>query len=607
MDGLPMDNFGASFSIGDIPVNMIERIDVYNGVVPIWLGSDALGGAVNIVTNSQFNFTDISYSIGSFNTHRASLNLARTNKSGFTIRANSFINYSDNNYKVNVPIRNENNELLYYKDVKRFHDRYRSVAFKLEAGIVNKSYADELLLGFMASANDKEIQHGATMETVYGGIVRNGQSVVPTLRYKKKNFLTENLEVSLYSSLNIKKDQVVDTLQGVTYNWLGQAFDSDSEDGELSRTNTTFDDLQLSSQLNATYHLTETQSLALNHAYTYFNRESFDKEWPDKIENTMPKSMQKHIIGLAYQFNNQRWNTSIFGKYYGVTANTSKLFDYALETERTEAITNNNQNLGFGMAAAYFITPTLQAKLSYEHTYRLPTAEEIFGNGLTIDPNPDLGPEQSNNLNAGMLYNQKCGNYGNLTLGSSFIYRKAEDLIYTVVQASNPITSYANLSNTQTLGIEGNIRFQWKDIINISANITYQNITDKTEYIYNDSYSSTNYQKNYHYDYRLPNTPYLFGNMSAGINFKDLAYKKDILSFNYLFSYVENYYLTWSKNDRYVIPQQLAHNIELSYSLAAGKYNISTTCNNVFNEKLYDKFYLQKPGRAFYLKIRYTF
>lgn len=45
----------------------------------------------------------------------------------------------------------------------------------------------------------------------------------------------------------------------------------------------------------------------------------------------------------------------------------------------------------------------------------------------------------------------------------------------------------------------------------------------------------------------------------------------------------------------------------LSYSLRNGRYNLSFECRNFTNEKLYDNFSLQKPGRAFYGKVRVYF
>ena len=107
LDGIPMDNFGSSLSLTNLSANIAERVEVYKGVLPVNLGADALGGAVNIVTRKDANYLDASYSISSFNTHRLSVNGAFTDKkSGFTVRANTYYNYSDNNYRVHVPILN---------------------------------------------------------------------------------------------------------------------------------------------------------------------------------------------------------------------------------------------------------------------------------------------------------------------------------------------------------------------------------------------------------------------------------------------------------------------------------------------------------------------
>ncbi|WP_278021142.1 TonB-dependent receptor [Flavobacterium ginsengisoli] len=103
IDGMPMENFGSSFQLNNIPINLADRVEVYKGVVPIWLGGDALGGAVNIVTNTKpRTYFDASYSFGSFNTHKTAINAGYTAKSGFTTEINVFQNYSDNNYWVNV-------------------------------------------------------------------------------------------------------------------------------------------------------------------------------------------------------------------------------------------------------------------------------------------------------------------------------------------------------------------------------------------------------------------------------------------------------------------------------------------------------------------------
>ena len=105
LDGIPMDNFGSSFNLANLSANIAEHIEVFKGVLPVYLGGDALGGAVNIVTRKNANYLDATYSIGSFGTHKVSLNGAYTNtNTGFTIRTNAFYNYSKNNFKVYAPI-----------------------------------------------------------------------------------------------------------------------------------------------------------------------------------------------------------------------------------------------------------------------------------------------------------------------------------------------------------------------------------------------------------------------------------------------------------------------------------------------------------------------
>lgn len=612
LDGIPMDNFGSSLSMSDIPVNTIDRIEVYKGVVPVWLGTDALGGAVNIVTNRKNNFLDASYSVGSFNTHRLSLNGAYTNpQNGFTFRGNVNYNYSDNNYKVWVPIK-EGNNVVDSAEVERFHDRYRSGTVKLETGWTNRKYADNLLFGVMASGNDRQVQTGATMSSVYGGISRNSQSVVPTVKYSKDNLFVKGLNVSLNSAYNDTKSEVIDTLRGVTYNWLGEAnYTPGSDDGELNRTFTTINDKEFNSQFNSGYVISPKHSLAFNYALSSFHRKSFDTENPDKIENRFPKSLNKQVLGFAYKFDpTKKWSATLFGKFYYLKASTSKEFDFAQNTQRTDAFEVKKENMGYGLATSYYLLPELQVKASYEHTYRMPWATELFGDGLFTQPNPDLGPEQSDNLNLGAAYNFKLHQDHRFTLESNIIYRESEDLIYQVVKVASPETYFDNLSETRTLGVEGNLKYLWRETFRLGGSLTFQDITDQADLVYNESYTNTGYQRNFQKGFRLPNTPYLFGNANAGLTFKNVLAPESVWGLNYYFNFVEHYFLSWaelgSRDTKKVIPRQYSHNLELSCSLNKGKYNIAAECRNLTDARLYDKYYLQKPGRAFYLKVRYV-
>ena len=62
--------------------------------------------------------------------------------------------------------------------------------------------------------------------------------------------------------------------------------------------------------------------------------------------------------------------------------------------------------MGYGAAGTYFILKSLQAKLSYEKAYRLPTNEEMFGDEDLETGDISLRPENSDNVNLNLSYNE---------------------------------------------------------------------------------------------------------------------------------------------------------------------------------------------------------
>lgn len=610
LDGIPLDRYSRAYNLNNIAVNAIERIDVYKGVVPVTLGTDALGGVINIISNKQQNFLDASYTYGSFNTHRPSLNGAYTHaKTGITLRGSANYNYSDNDYKVHVPVV-RNNMIEGYQDVRRFHDRYRSGNLRLEAGVVDKKYADQLLLSVTAAADDKEVQNGATMGTVYGGITTQSRTFAPTLRYSKKNLFVSGLEVTAFGAYNASESRIADTTRGVTYNWLGEATQvPGSNDAELSRTFTTLTDHEWSGGANAGYRITPKQALVVNYLYSHFKRTVFDAENPARPENHFPKSLAKGVLSLGH---NAEWwkgfSTSVFGKLYSINARAEKQYDFALPTQRLEAFETGQTSFGYGLAATYFPRQNLQLKASYERAYRLPNADEMFGDGLFIQANPELKPEWSHNVNLGLSYNKRFGTRHSLSFSGSLIYRAAEDLIYQIATLSSPVTSYGNLKKTRTLGAEAHVGYWWDGRLRLDGNLTYQNITDQADFVYVNSYTNGGQQANYQKGFRVPNIPSLFGNASAGYRFRNVGLENTTLDLTYRFNYVNEYFLTWaelgSKDSKRVIPMQASHDLALTYGFEGGKYNISAECRNLGDARLYDRFYLQKPGRALFLKLR---
>src|SRR5690606_17031501 len=131
----------------------------------VWLGGDALGGAINLVrTNRVGKYIDVSYSFGSFQTHKVNLNAGITTENGFSVELAAYKNNSKNNYWVLVDVVPDINSGVTIEDkVRRFHDQYNNDFFNLNLGVRNKSWADHLLFGFNFGDNRADIQTGNRM------------------------------------------------------------------------------------------------------------------------------------------------------------------------------------------------------------------------------------------------------------------------------------------------------------------------------------------------------------------------------------------------------------------------------------------------------------
>jgi len=57
IDGSPLNTPDGTHGVNDLPLQIIERREIYKGTVPAWLGSDGLGSAVNVVMRHR----DVSY------------------------------------------------------------------------------------------------------------------------------------------------------------------------------------------------------------------------------------------------------------------------------------------------------------------------------------------------------------------------------------------------------------------------------------------------------------------------------------------------------------------------------------------------------------------
>ncbi len=621
IDGVPMENFGSSMSLNNIPVNLIDRVEIYKGVVPAFLGSDALGGAVNIITKRRARpFLDLSYSLGSFNTHQAALVGTFTNpKNNLSFRLNAFYNHSDNSYKMYTEEKygvvleeTVDNKFVPVSEVKRFNDAYTSAMGQFEVGFRDVSWADQFYVGLTYSQNHKQNQLGASINAVNGGAWSESNYLMPTLNYKKSNFIVDRLFADIFTSYSYDTRHVRDTAlynYDWSTNWISNQIGSKPNDPVYNKFNLS----NYLARVNLNYDFDEERKQSLNFNYNFNNNHQKAYDMIANYDQSgLPSNLGRHIFGLSWQnqwFDKRLSNVLAF-KYYRLDASKDvdeRKFDGDNNLISGDIVHHQNAWNFYSMSIAsrYRITKDGGWKFSYEKAYNLPTMIGLFGDGQNTVSNWDLKPERSDNFNTGFYYNTFINEDNFLNVDVTGFYRLAGDYINTrvVTQDGGDYFQYYNIPGVKLYGFEAEVKYGFKDLVAITLNGSYDKAIDNKKYT-----DDSNQQVSLNYGYQVPNRPWVYGNMDVSLIQNDWFQKGSRVQLSYLSQYTHWFYLTeahlGSLESKNHIPSQNIHSAVLSYSWDRNKYNVSFEARNLTDERAYDNFRLQKPGRAFYLKLR---
>ncbi|MCG8423136.1 MAG: TonB-dependent receptor plug domain-containing protein [Proteobacteria bacterium] len=232
VDGVPIELTGFALGIGNVPVNLIERVEIYRGVVPVRFGADALGGAFNLVTDEDRHGTkgSASYQVGSFGMHRATLGgRYKDDATGLFVRANGFADYTRNDYAIDVEVPNERGRLE-PANVDRFHDGYRAAGGGVEFGIVDKPWAERLQLQSFYTDYNKDLQHNAVMTVPYGEVTHGEMGAGGTARYVQD--LAPRVRLDAVAGYAYRRIEFRDVGEWV-YDWRGERIRERAQAGEI--------------------------------------------------------------------------------------------------------------------------------------------------------------------------------------------------------------------------------------------------------------------------------------------------------------------------------------------------------------------------------------
>ena len=595
-DGIPMSISDGTFSLDEIPIDIIERIEVYKSIIPARFGCDGLGGAVNIVTKEfSTDYLDASYELGSYQTHKGSV-FSRKNfpKSGILLGAGGYYTSAKNDYSFRVP---ERENLL----VKRDHDRFRSYMLKGKVAFT-KLWFDEISTEFGYYNRFNEIQ----------GVLKNIQhaenkSSMLMLENKliKSGILNNRLNFESHFSLSHTTNNFVDTAR-VNHDFEGNIYPSPNGQGETGDVphNSNDKGLEINERINLDYKLSTNHRLNLNTLINYAQRQPNDdiaSQHAGFIIGGFPSKKTSIVSGLT-------WEAKLFGrkltnmfsaKYFHLHSEIEDLTSYEM-IEAPKKKSNTTSQIGWIEAMKYEPFRGFHLKVSYQRAIRLPNSQELFGDGIITFPAAGLKPEKSHNFNLGFLIdkNDVLG-LSRLQFEVNGFYMQVSDMIKLMKQ--HMAAGYVNAEKVHIKGIETELKLDISPTVYAYGNLTYQDVRDVLDYL--PGTQAPNPTKGL----RLPNIPYLFANFGAEYH-SDRLFKNWYVKAFWDGKFTEEFFYFWELTElqKRRIPRSFVNDIGLLLTYK-NKYSIALECHNLMNKEVWDQFRQPLAGRTFHLKFRYVF
>lgn len=607
LDGVPLELMGFVAGLQNVPVNLVDQIEVYQGVVPSRLGADALGGAVELVSSNNVarNHLGFAYEQGSFGTHRTSVSGRLLHKpTRIFARGSAFYDVSDNNYEMDVLVSNALGRASEAR-LPRFHSGYSAAGGEIAVGVVAKPWAKRLIVTAFASEYKTELQHAASSVdypfkgTPYGEATFDRSTHGANLRYEVGHGSVGWSMVAGYARLDTKlRDET-----NCVYNWWGICTESPVYTGEIDKnanaTDQSTDTLFLRGELALQVH--EDHELRFSIAPTYADRRGANRfriTGNDPLSH--PRRLFSGVVGaeLESDFFAGRLKNIAFVKGYGFGNRSRALLDNG----DWDDMSRDYYRAGGGDSLRFAFLEDVYLKASVEHAARFPSAVELFGNGGLIQDNLALRPESSNNVNLGIHVESFETPVGAWRLAVEGFARWSHALIQ-LTMADDQQQIYQNVLDARAVGMDAALGWTVPDgdWLALEGRLMVQdlrNVSDSGEFAE---------QKGQ----RIPNLPYSTASGKAQLRFHEFVVASDQLVLSWNTRYTGKFslsYESFAQNaEKPTVDAQVSHSVAVTYSVYGlengSKLHVTFEGLNITDAKLQDFFGIQRPGRAFFSKL----
>lgn len=598
INGMPMGN-SDEFQLSSIPIDMVDEVEIYKGIIPAWLGGDGLGGAVNIrLKDFKKNHLEMAFEAASYNTYIGSLQLKHyLGKTSTALHAGATMNYAKNNYSFSSPF-----ELG--RIIHRDHDAYTHGGFNV--GISSQQWwFDQFDLTLSADYYRKEIQGGLmnVQNNIQHAFTRTRSA--STSLSLEKSFLKGKLTAQFHSIVGFSLINQVDTSH-YCYDFIGNRFPSGSGRGEIGAVPNDSHDRHTTVRelLNLTYKIGNNQLVTWTTNYRYgckMPKDELADSYSRLPTSGYPSRLHSIVSGLTHELKlyGGKFTNELGIKLFNHHSEVLPFAEAIMLQDKLKASTNHSTMAGWSEAMALHLLPNnaLTLKASVQSTVRMPIAEELFGDGVLLLPSEKLRPERSFNINAGAIWLINAMRYPQVRIGINTFYMSAKDMIKLMYSSMN--MAYDNIGKVRVMGFDMEMESKLNRWLDLQGNITWQDARDMRK-------EAVGGGENFHYRYRIPNMPYLFGNVGVRLHKDGLLSKSSSSAFASTFGFTKAFSYNWeaSKHNTMLIPARYCWDVAVHHSFNK-RCQLSFEIRNILNRENWAEFRYPMERRTFHLKMKY--
>ncbi len=566
LDGVSLTRASdAVVNLADLPMDAVERIEIYRGFTPVRFASSGAASVINIVTRKEEAAASrAAVTYGSFDTAKLSLHGSRpfagaSTSAFFTAqKTNGDFELLDNNGTELNPnddfVRDrENNDHLSYDLLLRY---VRELAGGSELTVSNQIfYKDEGAPGVAFSEESETARFRSTRNLLTG------------------HWRSRSGSVSLTGGLTYLEETLLDPKTGLVGDMNDLGF------GFVEADNTT-----VAATLEGRWsrpvgdvHLLETSAEAAHETFRgrFPQNPGIDGGDEDRTRLSVAVGDEIYCDSLDLTLAPQLRAEGIWNNFDGDIA------FFPIDDLPSSSETSIDPRLGLRWDPHSDVTVRANAGTYF----RPPTFGELFGDQGSAAANPELEAESGTSYDAGFLLR---GRVPGLVEAASFeyvyFYNDAEDLILLITTGASVPKSF-NFAAARTSGHELRLEATGPGAFGVEANFTFQDTKNLS--------NITNIRGN-----ELPNLP-------AEEGFLRLAWGKGRWNAEYTLEYRSDAFLDAANNPLRRVSAYTLHGVSVSLGLITDKLELKLEAENLSDERVLDQWAFPRPGRSFFVTLSY--